>query len=61
MPKYTYSMTMAQTYYTTVTAKTERQAEKLAEQNFFNFEDIESGDSEWEDSLMLEDEDEQED
>ena len=58
MPKYTYSMTMAQTYYTTVTAPNEREAERLASENFFNFEDLESGDSEWEDSLMLEDEEE---
>ena len=59
MPKYTYSMTMAQTYYTTITASSEKEAERIAMENFFNFEDIESGDSEWEDSLLLEDEEEE--
>lgn len=51
-------MTMAQTYYTTVTAPNEKEAERLASENFFNFEDLDSGDWEWEDSLMLEDEEE---
>lgn len=58
MPKYTFSMTMAQTYYSTVSAPNQKEAERIAMENFFNFEDIESGDFEWEDSLLLEDEEE---
>lgn len=49
---------MAQAYYTTVSAPNQKEAERIAMENFFNFEDIESGDFEWEDSLLLEDEEE---
>lgn len=59
MPKYTYSMSLSTAYYTTVTADNEADAYRMAQENFFNFEDISEGDAEWEDSLLLEDETEE--
>lgn len=52
--KYTYSMSLETTYYTTVTASSEEDANKIATQRFFSFEDIEEGDAEWTDSQELE-------
>jgi hypothetical protein len=55
--EYKYSMSLETTYYTTVTASSEEEAEKIAMDNFFNFENIEEGDAEWTDSLELEEQD----
>lgn len=55
--EYKYSMELRTIYYTTVTASSQEEAEKLAMDNFFNFENIEEGDAEWADSLELEEQD----
>ena len=61
MPKYTYTMELQTFYYTTFEAPDENEAERIAEENFFSFENIEEGDAEWRvDSLELMDEDEEE-
>lgn len=54
MKTYKFSMSLATTYYTQVTAPSLADAEKLAEYSFANFEYLEEGDAEWIDSLELE-------
>lgn len=58
MPRYTFSMTFETSYYTTVESTDLESAEKIAIANYFSFENIEEGDGEWRDDIMLEDEDE---
>lgn len=60
MPKYTYAQELQTFYYTTVEAPNEKEAERIAQENFFNFENMEEGDAEWRvDSLELIEEDEE--
>ena len=59
MPRYTYSIGQVTTLYTTVTAPNEKEAERLAMENFFSWENIEEGDAEIQDDLELEDEEEE--
>lgn len=54
MSEYTYSIGMVTTLYTTVEAINEKEAERLALENFFNFQNIEEGDAEIQDDLTLE-------
>lgn len=54
MSEYTYSIGMVTTLYTTVEAINEKEAQRLALENFFNFQSIEEGDAEIQDDLTLE-------
>jgi len=58
MPKYTYSIGQVTTLYTTVEAKTEKEASKIAMDNFFAWENITEGDAEIQDDMELEEEEE---
>lgn len=55
--EYKYSMELRTIYYTTVTASSQEEAEEIAVERFFSFENITEGDAEWADSLELEEQD----
>lgn len=59
MPKYTFARELRTFWYTSVTAESNEEAQRIAYENFDNFEDIEEGDAEW-DSFVT-DIDEEED
>lgn len=54
MPKYTLSMSLASTFFTSVEAENELEAIKIAEDKFFNFNDLQEGDIEWQDDCAVE-------
>ena len=56
MPKYTLSMSLATSFFTTVEAKNKTEAIKIAEDKFFNFNDLQEGDAEWQDDCAVEEE-----
>lgn len=58
MPKFTFARDLRTFYYTTVEADNFEDAERIAIENFDNFEDIEEGDAEWSDETILNDEEE---
>lgn len=53
MPKYTFARDLRTFYYTTIEADSLENAERIAMENFDNFEDIDNGDGEWDDNLQL--------
>lgn len=53
MPKYTFARDLRTFYFTTVEADSLVDAERIAIENFDNFEDIDNGDGEWEDRINL--------
>jgi hypothetical protein len=54
MPKYTMSMSLATSFFTTVEAENETEAIKIAEDKFFNLKDVQEGDAEWQDDCAVE-------
>lgn len=58
MPKYTFARDLRTFYYTTVEADSFLDAERIAIENFENFEDIDEGDAEWSEEVHLNDEEE---
>jgi hypothetical protein len=49
-------MSLATSFFTTVVAENETEAIKLAEEKFFNFNDLQEGDAEWQDDCAVEEE-----
>lgn len=56
MPKYTFTRELRSFWYTTIESESLENAERIAIENFDNFEDIEEGDAEWGDDTELMDE-----
>ncbi len=58
MPKYTFARELSTFYYTTIEADSFTDAERIANENFDNFEDLDEGDAEWgEDTEVMFEED----
>ena len=58
MPKYTFARELSTFYYTTVEADGYTDAQRIANENFDNFENLDEGDAEWgEDTEVMFEED----
>lgn len=56
MPKYTFARDLRTFYYTTVEADDYDTAEALAIENFEEFDNLEEGDAEWGEEVILNEE-----